>query len=300
MRRLLAVFFALVAVLGSARANWEYGDVYYDDGGRFIVGVRAGGAMPFGTMKNNLRAEAGICDDGTLFDGTPCDIAKVVDLGAFPLTKEFKEFAFAGGASVGMAVEHNPNIRLELDWLHIAESRFDADPLFESVENLSGLEWEPYPVLSAASSVQTDVVSAFVYYDFFNGQRKPPRTMIPYIGAGIGYATSATILTLADKYGDFGDDLDMHGFLEDGSNTNYYTSKTETNNIALSAAAGVAYGIGEGVYFDVGARASWIPRIRWALNNEAKEDKITFKERNIFSVENVVFVNIYAGLRFEF
>jgi len=228
------------------------------------------------------------------------DVVKVVDLGAFPLTKEYKDFAFAGGASIGMAIEHSPNVRLELDWLHIAESRFDADPLFEGEENLPVLGWYVYPVLSAASSVQTDVVSAFVYYDFFNGQRKPPRTMIPYVGAGIGFATSATILTLADKYDDFANDPDMHGFLEDGSSMNYYTSKTETNNIALSAAIGAAYGIGEGIYFDVGARASWVPKIRWALNNEAKEDKITSKERSIFSAENIVFVNIYAGLRFEF
>jgi len=299
MRRLFAVFFAFLAF--GAHANWESGDVYYDDGARLVVGVRGGMALPFANMKNDLTMSAYFCANGKPLGDPDCDTQTTeIELGALPVAKKYDDSSFAGGAAVGMVVPHNPNLRLELDWLHIAESRFDANPLFSGEVTLPAHGKVTYPVGAATSRVQTDVVSAFMYYDFFDGRQKPAGTVIPYVGVGIGYATSATILALADAYSDFGGDPMMDEFSESGTLIDYYSSRTESNNFALSLAFGAAYGIGDGMYIDVGARGSLIPRIRWALNNEADASAGTPKEYGVFSAENIAFVNVYAGLRFEF
>jgi hypothetical protein len=105
---------------------------------------------------------------------------------------------------------------------------------------------------------------------------------------------------MTDEYGDLSGNLSFSGFLETGSPVYLYTSQTHTNGFSLSGAIGLSYGINENMFFDIGARATFIPKIKWALNNDANGAAQSPKERDIFSAENIIFTSVYAGLRFEF
>ena len=94
------------------------------------------------------------------------------------------------------------------------------------------------------------------------------------------------------SFDDFGEQV--------GLLTDFYTSETKTNNFALSGGIGLNYGIESGIFLDVGFRITYVPEIKWALNNGADEDAVTTKERTVFSAENIVFTSIYVGVRFEF
>jgi hypothetical protein len=297
-----------------ARANWEYGVAgggrYDDDGARLSIAFRGGISMPFASVQNDLGSIVinywtsggqAYTGDNTCGGASPCDYFGRVDLGKLPATNNYDSFAWVGGAAVGMTVGGSPNLRIEMDWLHIAEANYNANPLFAgNVEMAPGIVMEN-AVASARSTVATDIVSAMFYYDFFGGMAKPARSVIPYVGAGLGYATSTTVLTLTDNYGDLSPDVSFGDFgNQNGVIIDFYTSQAQTNNFALSVAAGFAYGIDDGVFFDFGARASFVPKIRWALNNGADSNATTSKERDIFSAGNIIFVNAYAGVRFEF
>lgn len=293
-------------------ANWEYGGGH-DDGGRLLVSAKGGVAMPFASMKNDLGGViVGYYTDGNgnIFNNNTCDGAgcnpttpiATADLGKMPLGKKYDSFSWAGGASVGMVPDGRPNIRIELDWLYISETDYNANPLF--LEELDAIGFEPQqnPVAVARSTVSTDVVSAMIYYDFLAGERAAGQ-MIPYVGIGLGYATSETVLSLSDNYADLQADISICSDFgeQNGNLCDFYTSTTRTGNFAVSGAVGMSYGMDEGVFLDIGARASYIPRIRWALNNDGKSDAVTpGKSRDIFSAHNIVFLNVYAGLRFEF
>jgi hypothetical protein len=327
VKRVFAFLFALFSA-GSAWANWEYSGNSRagDDGGRMVVALRGGMAMPFvGNMKNDLGTFEGVYytyfdsnNDftGYFFEPTcsgafpsgDCPVAGAVNIGDFPLTKKYDSYSWAGGVSVGMVAAGSPALRIELDWLHIAESDFNSTPLFFGVPEL-GYEGSVLPVASASwpvgsarTTVSTDVISAMFYYDIFIGKIKPMHSLIPYIGAGIGYATSTTLLAFVDSFGDFSADTSMWGFGEDNGigGIDFYTSETTAGNFAASAAFGFSYGMDEGLFFDLGIRGSFVPRIRWSLNNNGSADATNYKERAIFSAENIIFASVYAGIRFEF
>ncbi|MDR2769850.1 MAG: hypothetical protein LBB08_00185 [Rickettsiales bacterium] len=310
MNKYLA-FFAALAMVGSVRANWEHG-TYGDDGGRFTFSVRGGVAMPFASMANDLGSfNVAYWTDGAYYytgdscAGGVCDYIGTVDMGQLGVAKKYDSITWAGGAGIGMVVGGNPQWRMELDWLHIAESEFSASPIFRGMAGtISGTE--EFGAGSAYSKVSTDIVSAMAYYDFFDGAAKNVGSATPYIGFGIGYASSAAVLALSDSFGDLSTSLVLDGLgnqVQVGNATiiDFYTSETQTNNFALSAALGLSIAIDGGTFFDLGARASYVPRIKWALNNNAGTDSDkTYKEHAIFSAENVIFAAVYAGLRFEF
>ena len=305
----VAFIFSFVAF--GASANWEYGNPYHDDGGRITISFRGGIARPAATMKNelgNMPINYYVYDNQYIFandnecGGNPddCDLLATVDVGKLPVAKKYDSMSFAGGAAVGIAWGGSPNIRTELDWLHISESTYRADPLFQGeTETNSGTLMNV--VAAARAKMNADVISAMIYYDFFSGQRKPNKTMIPYIGAGFGYAIAATELEFTDVYRDLtGLSLDGFGTQTAGGTIDFYTSKTQTTGFALSGALGVSYSIHDGVFFDFGGRASYIPKIAYSINNEADGNRTSYKEKPIFSANDVIFLNVHAGLRFEF
>ena len=329
MRKFVIAILSLGCMSGAA-ANWEPGGGFTDDGTRVTIGFRGGVARPVtATMQNDLGAFfVGYSGNGEGYfpndncSGLPgaCLPMGIVDLGRLPVAKEFDSNSFTGGMSVGMRLGGKPNIRAEIDWTRISEANFNARPLFS--DNILMM----YPVLDggnlvsapsvvtfhvggARTSVSTDIISAMVYYDFFDGVRKPLGTMIPYVGLGFGYGISTTVLQLSDPYADLSGDLQMQDFgtcrtVQGITICDFYTSETDTNNFVLAGAVGFSYGIERGIFFDLGARAVYIPRISWALNNglvaNVPNSTTTSKERDIFSANNVVYMSIYAGLRFEF
>ncbi|MDR1027430.1 MAG: hypothetical protein LBL46_03385 [Rickettsiales bacterium] len=317
MKRVFFAFLAAVFACG-ANANWEYagrggpGGSGADDA-RFVFAVRAGAAMPQAKMTNDLGLmENHYWDCGGV--NTPCDEADLpegyigmVDLGLLPVNAKYNTASFAGGASAGVAFG---GLRLEIDWMRVAQSNFSASPLFfgsvymygdpDLDGNLDGIfEYHDNSVAAARASVSTDIISAMIYYDF----GRPSRGRVtPYIGAGFGYAASTAVLTLVDTWGDLAANMTLDGVgtaLPDGA-IEFYTSETITTNFAATAAAGFAFGIADGVFLDIGGRASYVPRISWTLNNGSENGGDITHSRGIFSAENVIFLSGYAGVRFEF
>jgi opacity protein-like surface antigen len=310
MKRLL-VTCLLSLVSFAASANWETGRPYYDDGARITVSIRGGVAQPKSTMKNQLGSmpvyyyhvgdtvwiNDPYCGDP---DGALCPLYGRDDMGEMTVAKSYDSRAFAGGFSVGAVWGGKPNLRTELDWLHIAETSSMMNPLLKGeIETVIGTESSES--LAARASTSTDVISAMIYYDFFKGMVKPAGAAVPYIGVGFGYASSKATLELTDALYELSE-LSLAGF----GNTNglimdYFSSTTTSNNFSVSGAAGIAFGIQDGVFLDLGARATYVPEITWSLNNQPLVDgKTTYKERPFFSANDILFITVYAGLRFEF
>lgn len=306
---------------GAGYANWQYpgtyvGDgVYTDDGSRFVISVRGGASMGFASIKNEMGAlTAHYWTDGVepfseLLCGGPegCAAAGYEylgygNVGSLHAADDFSETAFAAGASIGWTIPNRPQWRLELGWDHIGEMEYNAAPLFRGDVTLVGgtMNGKKLAVESGAvqSDVKTDIISAMAFYDFFDGLQKPARTIIPYIGFGVGYADTETTLNLSDIYGDLSEDIDLwkYGTIDESTGViNFYRSEKSNSNIAGVLAAGISYGITETTFLDLGARVMYVPKIKWALSNE--DDS---RHRDWFSAENMIYANIMLGLRFEF
>ena len=295
MRKRIFTFLPILSCLVTlpAMANWQYDGVYVgdgwyeDDGSRFILSFRGGAAAGFGTIKNEVGALSAyyyVDESGAIIPETVCranggdcsgyELAGYGDISTLPPTKDFESFSFAAGASVGWTLPGRPQWRFEGGWDHIMKSDFNASPLFEGVLELYGGSVSAIETPSSAiqSTVQTDVISAMAFYDFFDGIQKPLRTTIPYVGFGIGYADTTTVLNLTDPYGDLSADLDLRNFGTVGDDAyevvSFYRSEYSNSNIAGLLAAGFSYGLTETMFVDFGARMTYIPKVKWVLTNE--------------------------------
>ena len=328
--RLRNSLLSLLSVLcvAPAFAGWQYDGYYVDDSyytednTKFVIGFRGGLSWANAKIQNNVgNLEADYyynTYDGSVLSGIAYDIyldrggdatdwvyAGSGDLSSLPANGKFSKWAFTAGANIGFTVPYHPNWRLEAAYDHIAETDYNKIPLFKGDVTVTGGDVEgAIPVSSGGvtSTVSTDIVSAMVYYDFFDGKGKPSNTIIPYIGLGVGYATSKTTLKLADIYGDLSDDSDLQNyggldangiiqFTPPSDKSKYPTSE----NVAGIAALGISYGIAEYTFIDLGARVIYIPKITWNLVNADGS-----QHREWFSAKNMIYSNFTVGLRFEF
>ena len=245
MRKRNLLFLPILSCLisGAAVADWQYpgtyvGDGWYaDDGSRFVISARGGAAFGMGTVKNEVGAVVNEyfispdlntvvtrmyydqCEncDGYLYAGYG-NLSKVSP------SKDFEGFSFAAGASIGWTISNRPQWRLEAGWDHISESEYNASPMFDGELELVGGDVSGVVVdiqsASVQSKISTDVISAMAFYDFFDGLYKPMHQIIPYIGFGVGYADTKTILNMSDPYGDLSEQSDLwpYGDFVDNSN----------------------------------------------------------------------------------
>ena len=304
----------------ASHANWEYqseyagGGWYTEDGSRFVLSIRGGASYGRAKIQNDIGEMSGFYyyDPATLVvmsetnlkancDGVICPGYVYLgygNIGELPAKQEYKKLTFAAGASVGWVLPYAPNWRLELGWDKITEADYNATPLFDGDITLSDGSVVNVQSGSVHSTVSTDVISAMAFYDFFDGLQKPARTLIPYIGLGMGYANSVTELQLTDKYGDLSTDVELRrDFSKDDTALilEFYESKKTTSNISGVLAVGVSYGLTEQMFMDFGARFMYIPKIKWALANES--DTL---HRDWFSTKSIFYTNVMLGLRFEF
>ena len=324
--RLRNSLLALLSVLcvTPAFAGWQNDGYYIDDSyytendTKFVIGFRGGLSWANAKIHNEIGNlygyyyvdeytgdvisamawEAAGSPEGYLSAGYG-------DLSTLPAKENFSKWAFTAGANIGFTIPYHPNWRLEAAYDHIAETDYNHIPLFDGDLTVTGGDVEGTVRVSsggATSTVSTDVVSAMVYYDFFSGHRKSLNSFIPYIGLGVGYATSKTTLKLADIYGDLSTDSDLQNygtpdtdgviqFLPPSDKSKYPTSE----NVAGVAALGVSYGITDYTFLDFGARVIYIPKITWNLVNTDGS-----QHREWFSAKNMLYSNFTVGLRFEF
>lgn len=302
--------FILCAVFAApAFAGWEYpgeymGEGYYmDNGARFIMSARGGAAYGTGKIENNLGSitpEYCVNANGATVVCGENDTESLGygDLGTLGAANNLSQFSFAAGASIGFTVPYKPQWRMELGWDHIAETDYNAYPLFEGELELTSGVSIPEFAGAVQSTVTTDIISAMAFYDFYDGISKPLNTFIPYIGAGIGYARSKTVSNLSDPYDTLSGDVDMRNFGSEsgyGDILNFYRAETETGNFSVLGALGASYGITETLFLDFGVRVMYVPKIKWTLVNE--DDT---RRRDLFSAKNVIYGTATLGIRFEF
>ncbi|MDR0726653.1 MAG: hypothetical protein LBF37_01165 [Rickettsiales bacterium] len=319
--KILSIFTVLSCICGaSAHAGWQYpgnylGDGWYqDDGSRFVISVRGGAALQRGSINNEIGTAsieyfvdvntghllpAGFCDGGG--DCTGYDYAGYADLADLSADKDYSNFSFAGGASIGWTIPDSPQWRVELGWDHIAENKYNATPLFQGEVELQGGDVTgmviDLPSGGAQSKLTSDIFSVMAFYDFFDGIRKPVKSFVPYVGFGLGYADSKTVLNLSDLYGNlmWDADLQKYGEIDDNGIFQFYTSETNEANIAGLLAVGFSYGLTKTTFLDFGVRATYIPKVTWSLSNEDGT-----RHRDWFSVKNLIYANVMVGVRFEF
>lgn len=306
----------ICALSAPAIAGWQYDGIYVrdgwytDDGTRFVISARGGASIGMASIKNDAGAiSTGFNYDSGIdsliptydpaADGLP--YAGYYELSDIPADKDFSNFSFAAGASIGWTVPNATQWRIEAGWDHIVKSDYNASPMFSGNVTLKDGTIPPPFILpiksgSVNSEITTDVVSVMAFYDFFDGMYKPARKIIPYVGFGIGYADSKTVLNLSDPYGDiaFQQDLSQYGETVNGM-IEFYKSERHTSNFAGLLSAGMSYGITEKMFLDFGARMMYIPRVKWGLTNA--DDT---KHREFFSAENLIYLNLMLGIRFEF
>ncbi len=319
-----SIFLAAIscAVFGAANANWQYSGTYVrdgwyaDDGARFVLSFRGGAALGRGTIKNDIGALSseyyynpadGMVISAAYYDecGAACSgvfgYAGVGNIADLPPSHDYSELSFAAGGSLGWTIPNAPQWRIEIGWDHVSEAEYNASPMFDGELTLTGGNFGEMTISAQSGGVQstvtTDIISAMAFYDFFDGIQKPLRQAIPYVGFGLGYADVQTVLNLSDLYGDLSTSIDLTNFgeLDDYNVLQFYRSETHTSNIAGVVAAGVSYGLADGVFMDIGARIAYVPKIKWALTNA--DDT---RNRDWFSAENMIFANVMLGLRFEF
>jgi len=319
--------FSLLAILfcGTAFAGWQndgyyINDGYYvDNGSRFVIGFRGGISWAKAKMKNEMgtleasyyrdtRNDTFITDLGyqNIIDSLPSgetdpyEPAGVGDIAALPVRKDFSKMAFTAGGSIGFTLPYHPQWRLEAGFDHISETDYNETPFLEGDIYLSGGDSAHIFSSGVTSTVTTDIVSVMAFYDFFEGNQKQLDTIIPYIGFGVGYASSKTTLKLTDIYGDLSKDSDLqnYGTVDDTSGVIQFADPTNneaptSSNIALIGSLGASYGISEYTFLDFNFRFMYVPKITWDLVNGSAH-------RDWFAAKDMMYTNFMIGLRFEF
>lgn len=305
--------------IGMASANWQYPvngarpDTWRgDDGMRFVLSVRGGASFGHATIQNDIggltanymvNTTNGEIVTQAWYDLQDASVqanyayAGYAQLGDLPATNDYSEFAFAAGISMGFTVPDSPQWRIELGFDHIAESDYNENPLFQGGLITS----EGYVADAQSGGVQStlssDIYSVMAFYDFFDGIQKPLKQMIPYIGFGAGYADTKTVLQLTDSYGDLSDVYELMGYgtVDSAGVIQFNKSDTRTSNLAPVLAAGFSYGVSDKIFLDVGARAMYLPKIKWQLSSADNELR-----RDWFSADKMLYINAMVGLRVEF
>lgn len=321
MKARLSLFSLLLAVsVAPAFAGWEYDGYYVDDAYyeeddvQFIVGLRGGFSWGNAKIKNEIGNLYGYYYIDTSTNDVISESAWTAleeppgyvpagygDLSTLKPKEDYSRFSFTAGASVGFTIPYHPHWRLEAGYDHIAETNYNQIPLFEGDLQLSSGIVVNVASCGAAATISTDVISAMAYYDFFDGNMKQLSKVIPYIGVGVGYATSKTTLKLSDIYGDLYTDSNLRDYGEINNGVLQFDPPTDkskypsSDNIAVIGALGVSYGIAEYTFLDFGARVMYIPKVTWQLVNSDGT-----KHRDWFSAEHMLYTNITLGLRFEF
>ena len=320
MNKCITSFFAFMLLgIGMASANWQYPvngvrrDTWRgDDGMRFVLSVRGGASFGHATIQNDIggltanymvNTTNGEIVTQAWYDLQDASVqanyayAGYAQLGDLPAANDYSEFAFAAGISMGFTVPDSPQWRIELGFDHIAESDYNENPLFQGGLITS----EGYVADAQSGGVQStlssDIYSVMAFYDFFDGIQKPLKQMIPYIGFGAGYADTKTVLQLTDSYGDLSDVYELMGYgtVDSAGVIQFNKSDTRTSNLAPVLAAGFSYGVSDKIFLDVGARAMYLPKIKWQLSSADNELR-----RDWFSADKMLYINAMVGLRVEF
>ena len=220
MRRgILYILSTCVALCsGVASANWQYSGEYtydmsyYDNGGRTAVSLRGGASYAMSKMDNDVESIVysfcvnsdgvfdfpgadGSCADGFVYAGT----GSLASLGM----ERLSGLNFSAGVSLGWILPNNPQWRLELGWDTFSDVDYNKTPLFSGSIPLSeGYTIYGLTVGGVQSTMATDIVSVMAFYDFFDGLYKPLNQMIPYIGIGVGYGDTKTVMSLFDPTGE--------------------------------------------------------------------------------------------------
>lgn len=321
-----SLFFTMMLLCATpAFAGWQYDGYYINDGyynednTRFVVGVRGGLSLANAKMNNDVGNLYGYY----YINQTTGDVVSAMawaaageptgyvnagygDLSTLPAKEKFSKVAFTAGADIGFTIPYYPQWRLSAGYDHIAETDYNQIPLFQGNLNTTGGDIGNAVVhvssSGATSTISTDIISVMAHYDFFEGYKKPLNQIVPYVGFGLGYATSKTTLKLADIYGDLSTDSDLQNYGtpdEDGvlqfeppTDKSKYPS---SENIAVIGDLGLSYGISEYTFLDFSARIMYIPKITWQLVNSDAS-----MHRDWFSAKDMIYTNLMIGLRFEF
>lgn len=317
-----SLFFTLcVLSVAPAFAGWQYDGYYVDDSyyteddTKFVIGFRGGLSWANAKIKNEIgnlygyyyvNETTGEVVSALAWEaaGSPEGYydAGYGDLSTLPAKEKFSKWAFTAGANIGFTVPYHPNWRLEAAYDHIAETDYNEIPLFDGDLNLSSGDVVHVSSSGATSTISTDIISAMAYYDFFSDNKKPLNTIIPYIGLGVGYASSKTTLKLADIYGDLSTDSDLQNYgTADADGVIQFTPPSDkskfptSENVAAIGALGFSYGITKYTFLDFGARVIYIPKITWNLVNSDAT-----LHREWFSAKDMIYSDFTIGLRFEF
>ncbi|MCR4917454.1 MAG: hypothetical protein K5912_00735 [Alphaproteobacteria bacterium] len=311
------ILFGLVSLgTGAANANWQYSGEYTynpyerDDGARTVVSLRGGATFAFAKMQNDVGSVVSEYyvnyNTGEVISAAQYDIctncsdfqhAGTGELGKVGLSENLSGNSFTAGASIGFALPEKPQWRLELGWDHFSKVDYNVSPLFKGNMDLTGGDIINVESGSIQSTMSSDIISVMAFYDFFGGIQKPLHTMIPYIGLGVGYADTETVVNLADPWGDLSSSEDLTNFGEVNSNNiiQFYKSTSNSVNVSGLAALGFSYGLKEYLFLDFGARVAYIPRVKYVLTNADDTRKLDW-----ISAKNLFYTNVMIGLRFEF
>lgn len=297
---------------GAAMANWQYSGEYtydmsyYDNGGRTAVSLRGGASYAMSGMKNDANSivyslcvdESGNFDypgsDGECASGyTYAGTGNLSSLGLADLSG----LNFSAGVSLGWILPNHPQWRLEIGWDTFSDVDYNETPLFSGNMQLSsGYTLANLTVGGVQSTMSSDIISAMAFYDFFDGLYKPLHQMIPYIGIGVGYGDTKTVMSLFDPTGDLSqfEDLTNFGQLENNV-IHFYRATTDTTNVVGVGALGISYGLSEKFFIDFGARVFYLPRVKYQLVNSDATRRLDW-----FSAKNLIYANVMLGIRFEF
>lgn len=315
--RISCFLFVLVALnIGAANANWQYTGEYtynpyaYDDGSRTTISLRGGATFAWAKMQNDVGSivsgyyvnyDTGEVISAAQYDAcTNCNdflYAGTGELGSVGLSESFSGNSFTAGASIGYVFPDKPQWRAELGWDHFSKIDYNVSPLFKGDMTLTGGDVINVESGSVQSTISSDVISIMAFYDFFEGFQKPMHKMIPYVGLGLGYADSETVMNLADPWGDLSENEDLTNFGEFNENNiiQFYQSKTNSVNVAGLLSVGFSYGLKEYLFLDCGVRMAYIPRVKYSLTNATDTRNLDW-----FSAKNLFYTNINVGVRFEF
>ncbi len=316
----------MVLLPTSVYSNWSR-PYRKDDGGRIYISAKIGGVGIFSSKMenelgkdftseyiviepttNNFLMVSRIIKDYEYNSDTALDTQNL-NLGDSKPEEKLKSFSFYSSLALGFVVPEHPNWRSEFSWDHIAEFNYDASPMFNQtayyIDSSSVLHSFNINTGAMTSTNKIDLYMLNFYHDFFDSNIKKPNEWIPYIGAGIGYASITTKMQLVDLYADlsYNAAIAAYGYtptdvLSPTGLLDFYESSLQKGSLALSGMFGFSFGFTEKAFLDLGLKLTWIDKIHWGLTDSSSST--TIGSKNIIGSDSNFLTSAHVGLRLEF
>ncbi|MBL0690678.1 MAG: hypothetical protein JJV93_00925 [Alphaproteobacteria bacterium] len=293
------------------QASWNWAEEEKSGHESTYIAIRGGlSGMIIESIDNKVGMTQSTYDYNSIDDtysylypgGTATNTLLTFDYGKLDAIKPEQRLGSFFSIAFGTRLKES-NWRAELAWDHFSNMRFSSDEL------LSGQQTPPEDSnLIVGLSVSTaynakltsDVMLAMIYYDFQKSSYIQNGSIVPFIGAGVGYAINESRMELNDRNGETTSIVGLDAFCTKWSGApglsiceSYMSEGIVQRSMAAALTTGFTYHSTERSKIEAGIKGVYIGSIDYGASSSTSD-------RILLSIPTNMLWSTFLGYRYTF